>query len=248
MSYQLQFRSLVAEFRKAGLNPDSAVRIASILSNSRQEMRRGPVTTDTTPDAMKQVDSGVRKYYLRNIDFEEGDPDHRKDRISRTEEPSYPQQANTVQDERPPQETESFFGVTPGQYVDVKSQGDGVSVGLRVANQQGFLLQDSQSGSLVGRSFRAECETTAKGLIRFWVEPRGDELIWRFQFSEDALRAIIDDQLGIEPNAPNSPGSPGTPLGDALVNVKLTDGGLCFTRNSGEEICISTVNCTDEGP
>ena len=247
MSYQLQFRSLVTEFRKAGLNPDSAVRIARILGNSLQQVRRGPETTDTTSQKLRQVGPDGRKYQFENLDFDDGDPDFRSLRLESSEERQYPTQASTVQETRSPQETQNSFNVSPGGFVSVSSRGDGVEVGIDVSGTGPFLQQDPASGSLTGVSLRAESETGVKGLLRFFIEPRGDEYILKLQFDANALLSFIKEELGIEETVtnPNSeiPSSPTLPWDEAIVDVALTEGGLCFQKRNGEITCIPITTC-----
>ena len=244
----MQFRALVTEFRKAGLQPDSAVRIARILGNSMQEMRRGPATTDTTPRNMRQVSSDTRQHQLTNLDFKEGDPDYRQTRLQATEEKVQPTQASTVQTEQSPQETSSPFNVSGGNYVEAKSGGGSVGLGLRVNGSGPFLTQNGEANALVGTHLRAEAECGAEGLIRFFIEQRGEEHIFKLQFSIDKLKALIneaiDDALGNPTDDPNNPTIPGVPpIDETLTEVELTDDGLCFVKRNGTRVCIPIEEC-----
>lgn len=251
MSFQLQFGNLVAELRKAGINPDSAVRIARILGNSLQTTRRGPATTDTTPRNMRQVSSSTRQYQLTNLDFKEGDPDHRQTRLQTTEERLQPTQASSLQTEQSPQETSSPFNVAGGTYIDATSEGDGVGLNLRVAGTGPFLTQNSESNTLVGVGLRAEAECGQEGLIRFFIEPRGEENIFKLQFSIDTLKALVEETiketLGLDPN-PNDPNNPqiptqNSPFDDFLVDATLNQNGLCFKKYNGQQICFPVESC-----
>ena len=244
----MQFRALVTEFRKAGLQPDSAVRIARILGNSMQEMRRGPATTDTTPRSMRQVTPDKRQHQLTNLDFKEGDPDHRKTRLQATEEKVQPTQASTVQTEQSPQETSSPFHIAGGNYVETKSGGGAVGVGLRVNGTGQFLTQNGEANALAGSSLRAEAECGREGLIRFFIEERAEEHIFKLQFSIVALQAIIYETifeaLGMQPTDPNNPTIPTPPpLDDTFVSVELTNQGLCFIRRNNTRVCIPIEEC-----
>ena len=251
MSFQLQFGNLVSELRKAGINPDSAVRIARILGNSLQTTRRGPATTDTTPRNMRQVSSNTLQYQLTNLDFKEGDPDHRQTRLQTTEERLQPTQASSLQTEQSPQETSSPFNVSGGTYIEARSEGDGVGLNLRVSGTGPFLTQNSESDTLVGVALRAEAECGQEGLIRFFIEPRGDENIFKLQFSIDTLKALVQETiketLGMNPN-PNDPNNPqiptqNSPFDDFLVNATLNQNGLCFEKHNGQRICFPVESC-----
>ena len=244
----MQVRALVTEFRKAGLQPDSAVRIARILGNSMQEMRRGPATTDTTPRSMRQVTPDKRQHQLTNLDFQEGDPDYRQTRLQATEEKVQPTQASTVQTEQSPQETSSPFNVSGGNYVEAKSGGGSVGLGLRVTRTGPFLTQNGEANALVGTHLRTEAECGAEGLIRFFIEKRGEEHIFKLQFSIDQLKTIINDAiyeaLGYAPNNPNDPTIPTPPpLDETFVGVELTNEGLCFIRRNDTRVCIPIEEC-----
>lgn len=245
MSYQLQFRSLVGELRKAGLSGEAATSIASILANSSQRMRSGPVEVDTTPAGIRKVDSNSRKHYLTNIDFADGDPYHRKRRIKSTEERQRPEQASAVQSQSSPQATDAPFNVSSGSFTQARSLAGGVEVGLKISGTGSFLTQDQSSGTLVGKSLRAEAETGENGFLRFFIEEQAGEYVFKIQLDRDLLRDVVYDMLGLDAPAPPGDETVPTPspVSVALVDATLTAGGLCFTRANGEVFCLPTVSC-----
>lgn len=246
MSFQLQFGSLAKELQKAGLPQDAAVRIATILGNSGQPMRRGPETTDTTNPAMAQVSSNNAKHWLTNTDFKEGDPDYRPQRTNQSENRSRPTQASAIQRTKTPQATDKPFDISGGKYVSSEAEGDGTSVGLNVKGTGQFLTQDGEANALLGVKIRADCDPGVNGLIRFWEEPRGEEFLLRFQLDEDVLNDLIESRVNaILASRPGGPGGPS--LLDALVSASLTGECLLFTTLNSAEICIPLTDCANAG-
>jgi hypothetical protein len=248
VSYQLQFRSLVGELRKAGLGTEAATNIAHVLADSAQKMRSGPVEVDTTPPGIRSVDGNSRKHHLTNLDFVEGDPYHRKRRGRPTEDRPRPIQASALQSQPSPQTSDYPFNVSSGNFTEAKSSANGVEVGLRISGTGSFLTQDQSSGSLVGKSLRAEADTGANGFLRFFIEEQAGEYVLKIQLDRDLLRDLIFDMLGLE--APTTtdggdfPEPPPTSI--ALVDATLTAGGLCFTRANGAVFCLPTVSCDQQ--
>lgn len=248
MSYQLQFGSLADELKKAGLNGDAAVRIAKILANSAQPMRSGQVEVDSTPAGMRNITPGRRKFQLTNLDFRDADPDYRRTRTASSEARPRPVQPSAVQGSVAPQQTDRPFGVSAGSYTEARSEGDGVSVGLRVSGTGPFLTQDPSSGALLGKSVRAEADAGASGLVRFFVEEQAGEYVFRLQVDTDALLEFVSESLGLDPTS--SPGGEfptPTPASQAFVDVQLNANGLCFRRASGAEVCVGVVACDQQG-
>jgi hypothetical protein len=248
MSFQLQYGSIAEELRKAGLPGDFASRIARVLANSAQKMRSGPVEVDTTPQGLRQVDGSRRKHHLTSLDFLDGDPYHRRRRLRSTEESQRPEQASSLQTPGAPQSTDAPFGVSPGSFTETRSSAGGVEVGLRISGAGAFLTQDPASGTLVGKSLRAEADTGANGFLRFFIEEQAGEYVLKIQLDRDLLRDLIFDMLGLE--APTTtdggdfPEPPPTSI--ALVDATLTAGGLCFTRANGAVFCLPTVSCDQQ--
>lgn len=236
---------LISELQKAGIPRKNAVAIGRIFGNSLQEMRRGPETKDLTSPKMRLVGKEKRIQEFKNIDFLEGDPDYRKFKKQLSEDKPEPVQVSTVQADKDPNTTDDSFGVTAGPFVEVESQGDGVKVGLRVVGVQPILCQDSESGSLVGKSLRCNAGQQT-GLINFNVEPRGEELIINLSIDLARLAAAVQDQL--INNAQEIEQITGQPSGgglrDAFVDVQLRNNGLCFTTTSGKTKCVATKTCS----
>lgn len=194
MSYQLQHGALANELAKAGIPLDAASRIASILSNSQQATRSGPQTQDLTPSQMRRVTPGVRKYQLTGLDFREGDPDYRKARYTNSQSRQSPEQISTVQSQKAPQQTESPLKVSGGEFTNVSSQGDSVSVGLRVQPTGQFLTIDQSSNAIVGKNIRLESSSENDGIVKFFLEDRGDELVLKLSLDVENLAS----RLGID--------------------------------------------------
>ena len=245
MSYQNQMAQLVAEFQKAGLPRKNAVAIGRILGNSLQEMRRGPETKDVTNPKMRAVGPEGRKQQFKNIDFLEGDPDYRKLKKQLSENKPKPTQPGTVQNDKDPTQTDNYFNVESGPFVQVEPKAEGVEVGLRIVGTQPIMCQDAESGSIIGKRIRCNAgQQTA--LINFNLEPRDDEFILNLSLDLAALANAISDIISEnQQDIEQETGQPGTGggLGNAFVDVSLGAGGLCFTRANGTVKCVATTTC-----
>ena len=166
MSYQNQMAQLIAEFQKAGLPRQNAVAIGRILGNSLQEMRRGPETKDVTNPKMRAVGPTGRKQQFKNIDFLQGDPDYRKLKNQLSENKPTPTQPGTVQDDKDPTQTDNYFNVESGPFVQVEPKAEGVEIGLRIVGTQPIMTQDAESGAIVGKRIRCNAGQQT-GLINF---------------------------------------------------------------------------------
>jgi hypothetical protein len=249
MSYQLQYRALAEEFRKAGLGPESAIRIAQILANASQPRRSGPVEVDTTPAGIRSVSSDRRKFQLTNLDFLDGDPYHRKRRLEASENRQAPTQPSALQTAQSPQATDAPFSISPGSFTEARVQSDGVTVGLKTTGSGAFLTQDAASGSLVGRSLRADADSSDGGFLRFFIEEQGSEYVFRLQTDYARLREFIAETVNGSSAGGGTQGSPfptPTPAQLALVAASLTADGLCFRRANGEAFCLQTVACEQQ--
>ena len=246
MSYQNQMAQLIAEFQKAGLPRQNAVAIGRILGNSLQEMRRGPETKDVTSSKMRAVGPTGRKQQFKNIDFLQGDPDHRKLKKQLSENKPTPTQPGTVQDDKDPTQTDNYFNVESGPFVQVEPKAEGVEIGLRIVGTQPIMTQDAESGAIVGKRIRCNAGQQT-GLINFNLEPRDDEYILNLSFDLDKLASAINDIL--TNNQQNNeqetgqPGGGGGTLSNAFVDVSLGASGLCFTRANGTVRCVATTTC-----
>ena len=153
LSYQNQMAQLISELQKAGIPRKNAVAIGRILGNSLQEMRRGPETKDVTNPKMRSVDSTGRKQQFKNIDFLQGDPDYRKLKKELSENKPNPVQPGTVQSDKDPTQTDNYFNVESGPFVQVEPKAEGVEVGLRIVGTQPIMCQDAESGSIMESVF-----------------------------------------------------------------------------------------------
>lgn len=243
MSYQNQMAQLIAEFQKAGLPRQNAVAIGRILGNSLQEMRRGPETKDVTNPKMRSVDSTGRKQQFKNIDFLQGDPDYRKLKKQLSENKPEPVQPGTVQTDKDPTQTDNYFNVESGPFVQVEPNAEGVEVGLRIVGTQPIMCQDAESGTIIGKRIRCNAGQQA-ALINFNLEPRDDEFILNLSLDLKELAGAINNIISnsnIEQNTGWPGGGPS--LGNAFVSVQLSGNGLCFTRANGTTECVPVTTC-----
>lgn len=248
MSYQNQMAQLIAEFQKAGLPRQNAVAIGRIFGNSLQEMRRGPETKDVTNPKMRSVNPTGRKQQFKNLDFREGDPDYRKLKKTLSENKLPPTKPGTVQQDKDPTQTDNYFNVESGPFVQVEPKAEGVEIGLRIVGTQPIMCQDAESGAIVGKRIRCNAGQQS-ALINFNLEPRDDEFILNLSLDlkelANALSVVIsEDEVEQETG---QPGGGGNPLSKAFVEVQLGSSGLCFTRANGQTVCVSTTTCSDGG-
>ena len=246
MSYQNQMAQLIAELQKAGIPRKNAVAIGRIFGNSLQEMRRGPETKDVTNPKMRAVGPEGRKQQFKNIDFLQGDPDYRKLKKQLSENKLKPTQPGTVQNDKDPTQTDNYFNVESGPFVQVEPKAEGVEIGLRIVGTQPIMTQDAESGAIVGKRIRCNAGQQT-GLINFNLEPRDDEYILNLSLDLAALAAALNAIItNNEENMEQETGQPGTGggnLGMAFVDVQLSDSGLCFTRANGQKQCVSVTTC-----
>lgn len=247
MSYQNQMAQLISELQKAGIPRKNAVAIGRILGNSLQEMRRGPETKDVTNPKMRAVGPEGRKQQFRNIDFLQGDPDYRKLKKELSENKPKPTQPGTVQSDKDPTQTDNYFNVESGPFVQVEPKAEGVEVGLRIVGTQPIMCQDAESGSIIGKRIRCNAGQQT-GLINFNMEPRDDEFILNLSFDLKELANALGEILN-EEEIEQETGLPGggNPLGRAFVAVQLQPNGLCFTRANGTKECVPTTTCSPSG-
>jgi len=171
----------------AGLSPDAASQIASILGNSAQEMRHdAAVRVDTTPADLRMVDGKKRKLRFPNLDFRDGDPDHRNKRTEPSEEKKEKKPEPNVLQIIAPQQTPSLFHLAPGVLTDVAGQGDSAQVNVRavVAARppagMPIAMMDSQANQLVGKALRAQVGQN-DGTARLDVQETGQEVLLNLQ-------------------------------------------------------------------
>lgn len=239
MSFQLQQGAIAAELRKAGFPADAANRLAGILGNSLQQARSGPQTQDLTPQAMRKITPHVRKYQLQNVDFLEGDPDYRRAQTQPSETKARPTPAATVRTDEIPQQTDSTFRVGQGEFTDVRTEGDRVSVGLRVRKTGSFVTQDPTSGSLIGRNIRVQSQGGEKGFARLSLEEAGPDVIIKLQLDDSGLigEAVRAAEEAIAPSL-----SPEAPT-DACPDVPCAADSECGSGCICEDSACTVAEC-----
>lgn len=238
---------LISELQKAGIPRTNAVAIGRIFGNSLQEMRRGPETKDVTNPKMRAVGPEGRKQQFQNIDFRQGDPDYRKFKKELSEEKPRPIRPGTVQKDKDPTQTDNYFNVESGPFVQVEPSSDGVEVGLRIVGTNPIMTQDAESGAIIGKRIRCNAGQQT-GLINFNLEPREDEYILNLSLDLTALaNALADILLGGDVEQETGQPGGGPSLGNAFVAVQLGAGGLCFTRANGGTVCVPVASCSPSG-
>lgn len=268
MSFQLQQAAIAAELRKAGIPADAANRLASILGNSVQQVRSGPQTQDLTPSAMRKITPHVRKYHLQNVDFLEGDPDYRQAQTQPSEDRKKSAQASTVRSDTAPQQSRDSYRVGQGEFTQVRTEGDRVSVGLRVKKTGSFVTQDPTSGTLVGRNIRVQSKTGDKGLIRLSMEEAGSDVVIKLDvddaaFGNDVTQVISGDGVVTAPvttepcpsvtcSSDSDCGS-GCLCGDGVCTAaecgpsdRCPDNGICVDGRCVE--CVNDAQCQEGQP
>lgn len=179
MSFALQGGQIRAVLVSHGFPADLASQLANILANGAQQMRRsGEQVTDKTRPGLRMVAPDDRKHQFRNLDFREGDPDHRRQRVRDSEERASPIPPATVINEIAPQETDVAFNVAGGAYTEAVAAGESVRVGLRIAGGGRMPVLDQPSNTIVGKTFRA---ATNSDEFRLSVRETDDEVLWNLQ-------------------------------------------------------------------
>lgn len=242
MSYQLQHAAIASELRKAGMNADAASRIAAILSNSAQQVRTGPQTHDLTPSALRRVTPELRKYVLQNLDFNEGDPDHRRQKTQPGEAKARPRQASSVRTDAIPQQSSESLGVGEGGYTEVRTDGDKVSVGLRVRSTGQILTLEEASNTLVGKNLRVDTQPEASGGLRAFIEEQGQEMVLKFALDIAFVVSSVISSL----QAQGLIGGSGGQTGGSAGAGGSADGGddPCSSTQSRVEV-VTAVECVN---
>lgn len=229
--FSAQAGQIANALKAAGLAPDAANKIAAILGNGVQNLvRTNPEQVDLTPQSLKYVTPDVRKYELQGLDFRQADPDYRPYQLETSENRRPVTQASSVRDEPPPQKTTATYRVQGGQFTDARGSGESVQVNLRFSGTGKHPIMDSQSNTVVGKSFRCEAD---QGLP-FFIEETPQEVVWKLQLSEFLQGVLL-----------------GTVV-DVVTDVSLQDGNLVFSRQrvrvlSAEVIdpaVIETTSCS----
>ena len=182
-----QREHLLRALTAAGLSPDAATQIANILGNSQQELRHaGPVTHDTTPPDLRMVGPTQRKVRFPNLDFRAGDPDHRPQRVSPSEEKKEKEPDPNVVSDLPPQQVFGNFRIENGKLTDIVGTGQTAEVNVRhrVAGIPPaglpLTLLDGQANQLVGKAPRAQVAQN-DGTARLDIQETGREMVWNLQ-------------------------------------------------------------------
>lgn len=242
--FQPQFSQLQSALRAAGLGADAATAIARVLTNPQQTGRSGPVEVDTTPRNMRKVTPDARKYTLPNLDFKEGDPYHRPNRIATSEEQPEPEQPPAVQVALAHQQVNNIaFNVAPGGFANAVPRGKAVEVGMRIKGpDRSVATLDTVSSSLVGKRIRAEA--AANTGLRFFIEDTGQELVWKLQaIPQEEEQVVVVDPPACESRI------------DVVTDVRLEEEGLvvekrtltvCYVLDPPTTSTIPTDDCPQE--
>jgi hypothetical protein len=197
--FSAQAGQIANALKSAGLSPDAAQKIAAILGNGVQNLvRTNPETVDLTPDALRYVTPDRRTYQLPGLDFRQGDPDFRPTQFETSEDRPTIKPADTLRREPAPQQTTATYRVKGGKYTEAKGTGESVQVDLRVNGFGRGAILDSQSNTIIGKTFRCEADES----LRFFIEETGTELVWRLQLDEFLSRfgteveVVTDVSLG----------------------------------------------------
>lgn len=199
--FQNQHGSLVNAFRAAGLPDRASVLLARILSNNQSPYRTGPIEQDTTPRNMRQPDQ-QDSLTLPNLEFREADPYYKSQRTPDSEQQRVPEQSSAVKAVIAPQQTDAKQNVADGRFTETVSNGDSVTVNLRISGVNGGIpVVNFPDNAFVAKGFRADCN--ANGL-RFWIQDNGGEAVWKLAFVQgeaDFIDVVTDVSLG--PNSIN---------------------------------------------
>lgn len=177
---------------EAGLPAAAATIIANILANGVQTLRHGgEVIHDQTPTGLRQVTSDDRTHRLKNLDFRDGDPDYRRPQSKSSEEADKPTPADTVVVSTSPQQSAESYRVAGGAYIDATPAGNAVSVGLRVSGAGDCLFRDAANNVIVGKRLRAECDASDNSRLRFFIESRADENVFKIALQNIAPLRVV---------------------------------------------------------
>jgi hypothetical protein len=191
-SYANQGGQLRGSLIEAGLPANAATIIANIFANSVQTMRQGgEVIHDQTPRGMRQVTSSDRSHRLTNLDFRDGDPDYRRQRVQDSERAERPIPQSTVNTTLPPQQTQSTYRISSGEYTNVESAGDTAKVNLRVNGSGDCIFRDQSANMLVAKKLRAECGGDDQSRLQFFIEARPDEMVFKLSTSNMKKMQVV---------------------------------------------------------
>jgi hypothetical protein len=191
-SFAAQGGQLRGSLIAAGLPAAAATIISNILANSVQTLRHnGEIVHDQTPSGLRQVTPDARTHRLTNLDFRDGDPDYRRQRSSDSEGRQRSTQQDTVTTSVAPQQTVSSFRIKGGDYTSVDPAGDTAVVNLRVAGAGDCMFRDPANNLLVGKDLRAESDASDLSRLRFFIERRPDEVVFKLSTSNVSTVDVI---------------------------------------------------------
>lgn len=159
MTVPSQAGNLSDFLKSGGVSSVPAEQAANQIGNAfRQQLSRGPVQVDYTPEAMRLITPQARKYLFTNLDWEDN-PAYRNSKRSR-KRPEQEQQLvdprrHPLQGSQPVTVTQAINEqqVFPGPYTDVLSQrrnGFAVyTIGLRLGAQKGTHARFNESTKVV---------------------------------------------------------------------------------------------------
>ena len=195
-SFAAQGGQLRGSLISAGLPAAAATILSNILANSVQALRHnGEIIHDQTPPGLRQVSPDDRTHRLTNLDFRDGDPDYRRQRSSDSEQRTRAIQADTVNISVAPQQTVASFRIKGGAYTSVEPAGDSAAVSLRVAGAGDCMFRDPANNLLIGKNLRAECDASDLSRLRFFIERRPDEVVFKLSTSNVST---VDVVTGVE--------------------------------------------------
>lgn len=181
-SFSLQNSQIRGALEAAGIPAAQAATIANILGNAAQAMRHsGVIEHDRTPQALRIVGPDARRHVFTELDFPQQDPDHRKPKTPPSERPVAPQPEPTVLVSLAPQQAPDAFRVAGGAYTSANGIGEATKVDLNVRFDGPCLFAEPATNTLHGKGLRAEAGGRDDGRVRFWIEERDAEAVWRLQ-------------------------------------------------------------------
>lgn len=240
----MSFRKLQSALSEAGLTASAANEIARILMNTSSVRKMGPIEQDLTSNDLRSLTADKKTYQFPNFDFKEGNPDNRPIRRNPSENAVRPTPKSPVQKSSSSQQSDSPFAIKPGNFTEAKSQGDQVSVGLKIRTGGKFLTVNEGSEELVSKTLRTNSSAGEKGGMRLFVTEEGQEVVINLGIDWDMLAEEIAEILGLDAllNADRTP-----VVDQYVINASITDTGLTFTYNTGGTFTVPVTRCvTDE--
>jgi hypothetical protein len=181
--FSLQAGAIRNALVRAGMPMAAATQISQILSNSAAEYRTGKTTVDSTPSNLKFVDPDSRKHQLTGLDDRADDPDYRTAVQPETEQRVAARRQSDVEENESVyvQSVDYARSFRGDNFVAVQSEGRSVSVGLRLAGGGPYAYMDPQSGTIVGKAFRADVGNEDQDRIHQSILETPFETVWQTQ-------------------------------------------------------------------